>query len=337
MSSSKYSWQQTMLRIRDPVKTLPFYVDNFGFTFIHDYHFDSLKFSLYFLAVLPEGVSVPGPPGSPEAEQFLWNFNGTVLELTHNHGSEDDAALVMNNGNVEPNRGFGHIAVNVDDVYAYCEYLEKHGVKFQKKPDDGRMKGLAFALDPDGYWIEILRRGETTRGKTPTRRANLSQTMVRIKDPAKSLPFYKDVFGMDVICERHFPEFKFSLYFLQVDGAKRLPAGLDTKGDAAFDHVLNQWEPVLELTHNHGTESDAEFKYHNGNTEPRGYGHIGFLVGLGKDETIQQHCEQLKSSHNVNFTKMPNDGKIKNIAFCTDPDGYLIELIPRGISISTNI
>lgn len=48
--------------------------------------------------------------------------------------------------------GFGHIAFNTDDVYAACVKLEKAGVSFKKKPDEGRMKGLAFAYDPDGYW-----------------------------------------------------------------------------------------------------------------------------------------------------------------------------------------
>lgn len=42
------------------------------------------------------------------------------------------------------------------DVYAACERFEKLGVEFVKKPDDGKMKGLAFIKDPDGYWIEIL-------------------------------------------------------------------------------------------------------------------------------------------------------------------------------------
>lgn len=37
--------------------------------------------------------------------------------------------------------------------------MEKKGVQFQKKPDAGGMKGLAFAKDPDGYWIEIIKRG----------------------------------------------------------------------------------------------------------------------------------------------------------------------------------
>ena len=41
-------------------------------------------------------------------------------------------------------------------MYVAAERFEKLGVKFVKKPDDGKMKGLAFIEDPDGYWIEIL-------------------------------------------------------------------------------------------------------------------------------------------------------------------------------------
>ena len=47
--------------------------------------------------------------------------------------------------------GFGHIAFNVDDVYAASDRLEAAGIPFKKKPNNGRMKGLAFAYDPDGY------------------------------------------------------------------------------------------------------------------------------------------------------------------------------------------
>jgi len=47
----------------------------------------------------------------------------------------------------------------VPNVDAACERFEKFNVDFVKKPNDGRMKGLAFIKDPDGYWIEIFNAG----------------------------------------------------------------------------------------------------------------------------------------------------------------------------------
>jgi lactoylglutathione lyase len=80
-----------------------------------------------------------------------------ILELTHNHGTENDPEFAgYASGNSEPGRGFGHIAITVDDVEAACERFEKLGVLFKKRPNEGSMKGLAFILDPDGYWVEVV-------------------------------------------------------------------------------------------------------------------------------------------------------------------------------------
>jgi lactoylglutathione lyase len=137
-----FTWQQTMLRIKDPKITVPFYENNFGFTLIHKYDFPHWQFSLYFLTTLTEAEKACMPtPGSKESEQYLWSMQGTCLELTHNHGSENDPEFKVNNGNVEPHRGFGHIAVMTPDVYGASKELEERGVGFQKRPDEGRMKG----------------------------------------------------------------------------------------------------------------------------------------------------------------------------------------------------
>ena len=80
-------------------------------------------------------------------------------------GTETDDAFRHYSGNESrpengtDGRGFGHIGFLVDDVYAACSELEPLGYGFKKRPDEGGMKGLAFAYDPDGYWVEIIKRG----------------------------------------------------------------------------------------------------------------------------------------------------------------------------------
>ena len=170
--------QQTMLRIKDPKISISFYCDHFGFKLLHKYDFPDWKFSLYFLGILKEGQDWPEIEDTKATEKALWTMphGMSCLELTHNWGSENDKDFVVNNGNIEPNRGFGHIAVMTPDVYAASEELLTKGVNFQKKPDEGRMKGLAFAKDPDGYWIEIVRRGESSEVPKSTK-YSLAQTM----------------------------------------------------------------------------------------------------------------------------------------------------------------
>lgn len=100
------------------------------------------SFALYFLAFIHNNKKTDS----------LTRFGREgILELTHNFGTESDPNFKgYVSGNTEPSKGFGHIALSVDNVDKACARLEKLGVKFQKKPSDGTMKDIAFILDPDG-------------------------------------------------------------------------------------------------------------------------------------------------------------------------------------------
>lgn len=322
------TFQQVMLRIRDPKPSLDFYVNTLGFRLIYKYDFEKWKFSLYFLAHLEGGTKLPSSDvTSKENKAFLWNYPGVVLELTHNWGTEKKDGFFYHNSNnpVEkgPRGGFGHIAVNCPDVYMLSKELEKQGVKFKKKPDEGRMKGLAFAYDPDKYWVEIVERSKKYSHKN---KCNFSQIMLRVKNPEKSIPFYRDYFQMSLVREMHFPKEKgdFSLFFMATLTPEEKSRQPDPKSDDARDFVKCLHNPVIELTHNHGTEKLEGAAYHPGNADGFGFGHVGFLV---KD--VYETCDAL-AELGVKFHKKPDDGGMKGLAFALDPDGYRVEIIKRG-------
>ena len=75
-AAHNFSWQQTMLRIKDPKVSLPFYEDLFGFKLVHFYNFPQWNFSLYFLAFIPDEEKFDLIPGSPESEKYLWSCKG---------------------------------------------------------------------------------------------------------------------------------------------------------------------------------------------------------------------------------------------------------------------
>ena len=72
-------------------------------------------------SVPPEEEASLPEQGTKEGEDYLWSMKGVTLELTHNYGTESDPDFKVNNGNVEPFRGFGHIAFMTRDVYKASE------------------------------------------------------------------------------------------------------------------------------------------------------------------------------------------------------------------------
>ncbi len=148
----------------------------------------------------------------------------------------------------------------------------------------------------------------------------MNQTMLRIKDPEKSVPFYRDVLGMTLLDRFDFPDMAFSLYFMGYP-TEPVPEDRAERARWIFDQPA-----LLELTHNHGTETDDGFSYHNGNDDPRGFGHIGLSV-----PDVYAACERF-TELGVEFVKRPDDGNMTGLAFIRDPDGYWIEILSsRGL------
>jgi len=146
-----FIFQQTMLRVKDPKVSLKFYSDVLGMRLLHHLHFPSMKFTVYFLGYEDE-ADIP----TDEEGRMAWCFSRkATLELTHNWGTETKEGLIHHNGNSDP-RGFGHIGIAVPDLPAACERFEKMGVQFKKRISDGSMRGIAFIMDPDEYWIELF-------------------------------------------------------------------------------------------------------------------------------------------------------------------------------------
>lgn len=116
----------TMVRVTDLEASLRFYRDGLGLRVVRSMDVPQGRFTLVYLAA----------PGDDQAQ----------VELTHNWDPE-----VYTGG-----RNFGHLAYAVDDIYAACERLQRHGVTILRPPRDGCM---AFVRSPDQISIELLQRG----------------------------------------------------------------------------------------------------------------------------------------------------------------------------------
>ncbi|GAA5854081.1 hypothetical protein JCM8547_008218 [Rhodosporidiobolus lusitaniae] len=143
--------------------------------------------------------------------------------------------------------------------------------------------------------------------------------MFRIKEKERSLNFYQNILGMELIHTMDGGDF--TNYFLAFPEEGKENLSQEEKSARKF-----QREGILELCHNH--EHPADFKgYHSGNEEPKGFGHICITV-----DDLQAECDRLEKA-GVSFKKKPHEGRMKTIAFIYDPDGYWIEIVANAAKV----
>lgn len=124
----------TMVRVSDLDKALDFYCAKLGLTEVRRVDHEAGRFTLVFLA-------------APEDETRGRNERAPLLELTYNWDPESYGE----------GRNFGHLAFEVDDIYATCANLKKAGVTINRPPRDGNM---AFIRSPENISIELLQKGD---------------------------------------------------------------------------------------------------------------------------------------------------------------------------------
>lgn len=145
-----------------------------------------------------------------------------------------------------------------------------------------------------------------------------NHTMLRVKDPKRSLDFYSRVLGMRLLRRLDFEEGRFSLYFLAMTRGEEVPDAVDERQRYTFGR-----QSVLELTHNWGSESD-DSQYHNGNQD-----RAGSAISVSRCPTWWRLASV--RTLGVNFVK-PLDRGMKNVAFISDPDGYWVEIVQASLN-----
>ena len=180
----------------------------------------------------------------------------------------------------------------------------------------------------------------------------LNHFMMRIRDPAISLPFYIELMGMRTVFTMNTGPF--TIYYLGYPQSSTHAEDLASFGNdtcAKLQHTLG----LLELYHVHGSEKQPKGYYETGNRPPAlGFGHLGFTVpsvpkalermraagvtvvkeiGSGTSTRAAIPLSEHEEKLGVGIGEVhPNYAAVfDNIAFVQDPDGYIVELVPQAM------
>jgi len=138
--SMSMRYLHTMVRVRNLEESLDFYVRKLGLVEVRRNDYPQGRFTLVFLCAPDDEAAVRRALAEGRRD-------APMVELTYNYDTEDYGTA----------RNFGHLAYEVDDIYATCARLKAAGVTIARPPRDGRM---AFVRSPDGISIELLQEGE---------------------------------------------------------------------------------------------------------------------------------------------------------------------------------
>ncbi|KAE8150061.1 putative lactoylglutathione lyase [Aspergillus avenaceus] len=208
---------------------------------------------------------------------------------------------------------------------------------------------------PEGTYLPGGQNNDPKLPETsPTIGTKLTHSMLRIRDPHRSLHFYIDLLGMRTVCTMNAGPF--TMYYLGIPSTPADRADLSAWA-ARISHppTLSQTPGLLELFHIHGTEkpvAEGGYEMSTGNCPPNlGFGHLGFSVP-DVNETLErlrgEGVPVLKELGDAGRESVPlsawEEGKgvgvgsihanyggfFEQIAYVADPDGYVIELLPQN-------
>ncbi|XP_024985665.1 probable lactoylglutathione lyase, chloroplastic [Cynara cardunculus var. scolymus] len=242
-------------RVGDLEKTIKFYTECLGMKLLRQRNIPEERYANAFLGYGPEES----------------NF---VIELTYNYGVDK----------YDIGTGFGHFGIAVEDVAKTVDLVKAKGGKVTREP--GPLKGsstvIALIEDPNGYKFELLER--KSRILEP-----LCEVMLRVGDIDRSIKFYQQAYGMDLLRKKDDPENKYTI--------------------AVMGYGSEDVSAVLELTYNYGIT-----EYDRGN----GYGQIA----IGTDD-VYKTAEVVKL-FGGDIVLEPGPLPVINtkITACVDPDGW---------------
>lgn len=305
MSDTSLITNTSCLHVSDVDASVKWYEDAFGVSVIHK--LSTEKFTSAFVAVDAKGHPDAGLPVSQR---------DGVIELRQLKGEAAKPKVEIHNGNTEPYKGFGHLCFAVSNIAEAQKHLLSQGVEFKKKLEDGRQKNIAFVLDPDQYWVELIENGIDKEEGYKLASNRMNHTMVRVKDPVRSLEFYRGVLGMKLFSKREFPDAQFTLYFVGYDHTEGYTEGKEQSVEQASR------QSIIELTHNWGTENDSSFKgyYVFGGTNHNDDSVVGFDHFSVSCKDSGKFLKEL-TSRQVIFLHRDIEAATATV---TDPDGWRV-------------